>query len=427
AQDGLYRLYSDGRRRRLTPEIDGSFQYLPRGSFTARAGVARPEYSDSGLFAVSGEAGTRLILADLRDGHEGDVVEIESPGDGAAPLASSIDARAALFLARDGSASRLLLARAGKPPRELARINAHLNGVELGEWRIVSYRLGHPDGAPPPREVESCVLLPPGYEPGKRYPLIIEVYPGARATCEPGPASAPPLPDATSPYLFAARGYIYSGITLPRDLIATQDGPISGMDEAVEQSVDALVRAGYADPSRTVLFGTSQGGASALYVAAQSHSFRAVISGHGWADNFSHYFSGHGVYGALYGEETPFGNMTRYESEAGADFGVGRTLFEDPDLYVRTSPVFLARGVSCPVMLIHSDMDGFPIEQYDEMFAALYRLGKEARYVRYWGEGHAISSPANMRDLWERLDLFLAEALASSSDSMKAYRQDQVP
>jgi len=48
--------------------------------------------------------------------------------------------------------------------------------------------------------------------------------------------------------------------------------------------------------------------------------------------------------------------------------------------------------------------------QYDEMFGALYRAGKDARYVRYWGEGHGPSSPANIRDLWMRIDAFLAES-----------------
>jgi len=61
------------------------------------------------------------------------------------------------------------------------------------------------------------------------------------------------------------------------------------------------------------------------------------------------------------------------------------------------------------VLLVHSDWDYIDMAQYDEMFGALYRAGKEARYVRYWGEGHGPSSPANLRDLWQQIDTFLLE------------------
>jgi dipeptidyl aminopeptidase/acylaminoacyl peptidase len=61
--------------------------------------------------------------------------------------------------------------------------------------------------------------------------------------------------------------------------------------------------------------------------------------------------------------------------------------------------------------MIHSDMDAFGLSQYDEMFTALYRQRKEARFVRYWGEGHAPSSPANLRDMWERIFAWYAKWL----------------
>ena len=71
--------------------------------------------------------------------------------------------------------------------------------------------------------------------------------------------------------------------------------------------------------------------------------------------------------------------------------------------------MFLAPQITAPVMLIHSDMDSFSMSQFDEMYGALLRAGKDARYIRYWGEGHGPSSPANIRDMWSRMDAFLAE------------------
>jgi len=61
-----------------------------------------------------------------------------------------------------------------------------------------------------------------------------------------------------------------------------------------------------------------------------------------------------------------------------------------------------ADKVTAPVMLIASDMDIFPLWQYQEMYTALYRLRKPACLVVYMGEGHWPQSPANVKDLWAR-------------------------
>lgn len=40
------------------------------------------------------------------------------------------------------------------------------------------------------------------------------------------------------------------------------------------------------------------------------------------------------------------------------------------------------------------------------MFCAPYRQNKDALLVTYWGEGHYISSPGNVRDLYARVGSF---------------------
>lgn len=54
-------------------------------------------------------------------------------------------------------------------------------------------------------------------------------------------------------------------------------------------------------------------------------------------------------------------------------------------------------------MIVQGDMDYVPIQQGEEFFQGLYRLGKRADFVRYWGEGHVLCSPANIRDMWQRI------------------------
>jgi dipeptidyl aminopeptidase/acylaminoacyl peptidase len=37
------------------------------------------------------------------------------------------------------------------------------------------------------------------------------------------------------------------------------------------------------------------------------------------------------------------------------------------------------------------------------VFTQLYRMGKRARFVRYWGEAHNCGSPASIRHLWNEV------------------------
>ena len=59
--------------------------------------------------------------------------------------------------------------------------------------------------------------------------------------------------------------------------------------------------------------------------------------------------------------------------------------------------------VSTPILLLHGDYDYLSMTQSEEYFTALSRLNKDAVFVRYFGEGHVFSSPANIRDMWTRI------------------------
>lgn len=328
----------------------------------------------------------------------------------------------ALVTVREGAATRLILLGEGWAPVELAVINQHLNDVLPVVTQQFGYTFIEYGAEGPPRSIEGCLTLPSGYVEGKRYPVVIDAYPsGSPRQCH--PFSDEPRPTALAKDLWATRGFIHFRPEIHLDLARAPEGPIANVPKMVEQAVDALIDEGYADPNRVILFGFSQGGALSLYIAAYSDKFAAVISINGWADFFSHYFGGRGLLSYFHLDQAAGHNRWRYEClETGKDhlcpFGFGWTALEYPEWYARTSPVALAAEISAPVLLIHSDLDYFDLGQYDEMFGALYRAGKEARYVRYWGEGHAPSSPANIRDLWDQFDSFLCDVGAVSGSDV---------
>jgi dipeptidyl aminopeptidase/acylaminoacyl peptidase len=343
--------------------------------------------------------------------------------DGARFLAASAVAGAAAVTRRVGSATELLLVREGGGVQRLARINAGLDLVQPVPDAQFQYTLQDPEGKKPGRVIDGCLSLPPDYEPGKRYPVILDIYPvGLPGRCR--HVQDMPRPEALPSDPWTSRGFIYFRPAMPLDLARTDAAPIGGLPSLAEQAATALIDQGYAEPDRIALFGASQGAVAALYTAARSDRFAAVIAINGWTDYLSHYFGARGIATYLHLDQDGGDNRWRYECMGeGVDnncpFGFGKTPFDDPAAYASVSPVVLARDIDIPVLLVHSDMDYIAMGQFDEMFGALYRAGKEARYVRYWGEGHGPSSPANIRDLWDRMDCFLAEAgvVSSSEDA----------
>jgi dipeptidyl aminopeptidase/acylaminoacyl peptidase len=82
---------------------------------------------------------------------------------------------------------------------------------------------------------------------------------------------------------------------------------------------------------------------------------------------------------------------------------MGVKIWDDPLQWIENSPVFHLDQVSTPLLLLHGDLDAVPIQQAEEMFSGLKRLDKEVELVRYFGEGHVLSKPANIRDSWHRI------------------------
>ena len=96
---------------------------------------------------------------------------------------------------------------------------------------------------------------------------------------------------------------------------------------------------------------------------------------------------------------------------------LGGTPGADPQTYVRNSPIFAADRIRTPMLLLQGDKDVAPLSQAEEMFSSLYRQNKDAVLVTYWGEGHVVTSPANVRDLYARIFAWFDEHLEATKSS----------
>jgi dipeptidyl aminopeptidase/acylaminoacyl peptidase len=320
------------------------------------------------------------------------------------------DTRSRTIFARERN--REVVAMRGDRRTTLIGVNAGAAEIALPERRLISYRNTNGDS------LSAVAVLPPGYVPGKRYPVVTWVYAGDVYTTVDEGWLGTVNPLATGAFnllLFPARGYVLLFPSIP---LAPSGGVGTDMREeivgGVLPAVDKLVELGIADPARIAVMGQSFGGYTTLSLITSTRRFRTAVAFSSSADYISMY--GTFRFWDRYRAESHLALATPKMAEAGQD-RLGGTPWGDLWRYLKNSPVFYVDRVTTPVLLIHGDQNDMPIEGVEEFFTGLHRLGKRARFVRYWGEGHVIFSPANIRDMWQQIFAWLDETMPPAASS----------
>jgi dipeptidyl aminopeptidase/acylaminoacyl peptidase len=248
----------------------------------------------------------------------------------------------------------------------------------------------------------ALLLLPIGYRVGTRYPLVVYAYAGVvmTDTLSYGWAFEKSLVSALNVHLLTAHGYAVLVPSIPLTDQGAAGDPLLDIPKGVIPAVDKVIDMGIADSQRVGLMGHSYGGYTAYCLLAVTKRFKAAIAMAGPSDLLSIYgtFFTPDRYTELVHEDLLFAAL----AESG-QLRMGAPPWENADHYLRNSPLLYAGRVQTPLMIVQGDLDYIPLSQGEEFFTALYRSGKPATFVRYWGEGHVITSPANIRDLWQRI------------------------
>lgn len=385
--DEVRRIDRSGRARPVAPGQRVAAQPLARSA--ARSGDREP-FGAFAVFRAFGPGADRLLAFDLL---RGAVRDIPLPSGSPQLVAVSQGSGELAYRETYAEGSDLKIRGGGESAHVVARINQFLAGVAKPVTATVSYT-GHTG-----RRLTSCLTLPADYQPGRRYPTLVYVYPESTPSC-PRQAELQRSAGYENRNILLSRGYALLQVANP-DISTREGGPLDRIVEATDKAIDAAVAAGYVDPDRLGLIGASGAGFSGLWIAGHSRRFKALVSINGIADLHSHYFS-NGLAEYFFPDLHPWdGEAIRYEGRE--QFGFGVTPWEDDAFYWRISPIAYADRINVPVLLVGTDMDtgGFS-QQYDQMFVALHRLRKDVDYVKYWGEGHGPHSAANVRDLTER-------------------------
>jgi dipeptidyl aminopeptidase/acylaminoacyl peptidase len=270
--------------------------------------------------------------------------------------------------------------------------NVFLQDIAESKFRSIEYT--SLDG----ERLKAWLLLPYNYQAGRRYPLITQVYAGAVQRATPPDSATIATVLSVNQQIPAAYGYAVLFPSMPLNPAGDVDDPMLRLPNGVLPAVDEVVRQGFIDSERVVVMGQSFGGYSTYGLITQTHRFKAAVATAGLADLISLYgtFAPHYRY-----TDTPHEQLfplTFMESEE-----MGSPPWSDLGRYLRNSPIQYVHRVQTPLFIAQGDMDFIPLQQGEQFFTSLYRQGKRAQFVRYWGEGHVLESPANIRDLWSRV------------------------
>jgi dipeptidyl aminopeptidase/acylaminoacyl peptidase len=278
--------------------------------------------------------------------------------------------------------------------------NEFLRNVAEGEFKPLDYTSLNGE------KLKGWILLPYGYKEGKRYPLLTWVYAGSVYHDRPPSYWSINSNISLNLQIPAARGYAVLFPSMPLAKEGLTEDPMLRLPEGVLPAVDKVIQMGIADPNRLYLMGQSFGGFSTYGLVTQTQRFNAAVSLAGLSDLIS-----------LYGQFGARERYTQYPQEdlfmqalmESAQVGMGNPPWKDLGRYLRNSPIFYVDRVQTPIMIIQGDIDYVAIQQGEEFFNSLYRQGKRAEFVRYWGEGHVLESPANIRDMWNRIFAWLEQ------------------
>lgn len=222
--------------------------------------------------------------------------------------------------------------------------------------------------------ISGYVYYPVGYDPARKYPVIVNYY-GGTTTVNRSFGGRYPQD------IWAAEGYLVyvlqpsGAIGFGQDFSALH---VNGWGrDAIEDIIDGtkkfLAAHPAADAENVGCIGASYGGFTTMMLQTRTDIFKTAISHAGISDISSYW--GEGYWGYSYSS--------------------GATKFSYPwnrkDIYVDNSPLFRADQFQNSILLLHGTADtNVPVGESLQFYAALKILGKDVEMVLVSGENHHI-------------------------------------
>jgi dipeptidyl aminopeptidase/acylaminoacyl peptidase len=213
-------------------------------------------------------------------------------------------------------------------------------------------------------DIECRAFFPPGFDPSRKYPMVLDIHGGPHGV----------FSDSFNniQQVLATNGYIVLAVnprgssTYGLDFLKSVLGDWGGEDYLdIMAGVDAMSSRPYVDPERLGITGYSYGGFMSSWIIGHDTRFKAAAVGAPCINLSSMY--GTSDIGIRFGE-TQWGGIRK----------------DAVDKFLAHSPLTYAPDVETPVLLLHGEADvRCPIEQSEQYFVTLKRLGKQVEFVRF--------------------------------------------
>jgi dienelactone hydrolase len=235
-------------------------------------------------------------------------------------------------------------------------------------------------------KLQAALFLPANYEKGKSYPTMVNFYEKMSNTAN---QFATPSANGFNRSVYTSNGY---AVLVPDITYRVNDPGMSAV-WCMVPAVKAAIATGVVDAKHIGITGHSWGGYQTAFLVTQTDVFAAAVAGAPLTDMVS-------MYSLVY-KNTGGWNGAIFESSQGRFKG---GYWDNWDAYYRNSPVFWAKNVHTPLMILHNDKDGaVDFTQGLEYFNTLRRLQKPVIMLEYIGENHGLRKPANQRDYTVRM------------------------
>lgn len=235
-------------------------------------------------------------------------------------------------------------------------------------------------------KVDYWVMKPPGFDPAKKYPLLLQIHGGPAAMWGPGEQSM-----WHEFQYYTARGYVVvfsnprgsGGYGRDFERANYQDwgaGPASD----VLAAVDLVAKETWIDRDRMVITGGSYAGYLTAWIVGHDQRFKAAVAQRGVYD-----------LATFFGEGTAWPLVQRYFGGWPWDPATRKIL-------ERESPITYVDAIRTPLLIQHGDVDfRTGIVQSQMLYKSLKVLDRPVEYARYPRASHEMSRSGEPK---QRLD-----------------------
>jgi len=277
----------------------------------------------------------------------------------------------------------------------ISDINPQQEDFSWGTAELVHWR------ATEGQRLDGILYKPEGFDPQKKYPLIVNFYERESDDLHKYFTPAPQRSSICHSF-YVSRGYL---VFVP-DISYQTGKPGLSATNAILPGVQSLIDQGFVDMDRIGMQGHSWGGYQVAYLVTQTDMFACAESGAPVSNMTS-------AYGGIRWS-TGKSRMFQYERTQSR---IGANLWSARKQYIANSPLFFADRINTPLLILHNDQDGaVPWYQGIELFVALRRLEKPAWMLNYNGNPHWVMGDVNRRDFAIRLQQFFDHYLKNAPE-----------